>query len=91
VVTALLTASFVFWIEIAQAVLVTAVPLMIVTWGEIRLARRVLVEDIEGSPLRRRLVWRRFINQLWGVASISSAAGFVVIDVLSRRVVEPIL
>mgnify|MGYP001800779309 CR=1 FL=1 len=90
-VGALGTASVIFWIDIAQAAFVIALPMMIVTWEDIRLARRVLRDELEGSPLRRVIVWRRFVVQLWGIASISAAAGFLIFDVISRTGAEPIL
>ncbi len=68
------TFGFIYGYELAQALFMLLFPLTIVQVFNVRLAFNIYRQGIEGEALRKRLVGRRFWNQVIGLMSIFLAS-----------------
>jgi len=62
--------GFFYWVELAQAVFLLALPLTFVAFLSVHSARRIQAGENEGEALWRRLRTHRTVTQLIGVVSI---------------------
>lgn len=76
VLTALLVLAFWYGVEFAQAVVLIALPMTLVFWLTIRLARQLVAEQPEGEALARRFVRQRLWTQVIGMIAIFVTAMF---------------
>ncbi|MBL4811846.1 MAG: component of SufBCD complex [Rhodobacteraceae bacterium] len=74
--TALLLLAFWYWVELAQAVELIALPMTFVGFLSLAAARGIEQDTLEGEALRRRLMRHRFWVQLIGMLAIFVTAMF---------------
>lgn len=76
------TAAFAFNNEFSQALFALALPMLVAEIGDIRLAQRINHTGLRGYALRRKVVWRRFLNQATGMVSLLMATSFAIFNFL---------
>jgi hypothetical protein len=74
--TALVVLAFWYDVEFAQAVVLIALPMTLVFWLTVRLARRLVRDHLEGEALARCLVRQRLWTQVIGMIAIFVTAMF---------------
>lgn len=89
VVAGLVSASFVTQSEMVRGLTALVVPMLVAEIGDVRLALRIHDTGLRGYDLRRALVWRRFLNQVTGLASLALASGLAVLTVLQQHQAMP--
>jgi len=70
VIATLATFGYAYGYETAQALLVLVAPLFLVSGLNMRLAVKLAEQELDGATLRKRLVSRRFWNQVIGLSSL---------------------
>ena len=80
--TGLITASVLTENEMVRGLTALALPMAIVEFGDVRLALRIHRTGLLGHDLRRAIVWRRFLNQVTGLFSLTLAAALAALTIL---------
>lgn len=80
------TFAFVYGYQVAQGIFIFLFPMMIVFFMGVRLCFQIEREGVEGQALCRKLLRRRFWNQIIGITTVAAAMVMMIINIAIKTV-----